>query len=133
MWTRERTTKPTCVMSLLVTVVLTNAIAPSFDAFTSRAVASQWRGACYTWTRGADEGATALAVATGFVTEPTACTAEVTEVMRSCGGAVQGVKETREGGAGVGLTLNRADDGFLYFDGELACPSRLRCLACLSI
>jgi hypothetical protein len=53
----------------------------------------------------------------------------VEEVMRSCGGAVQGVRETD------GTYLNRADDGFVYFpdgsyssgpttlDGEQISPS----------
>eukprot|EP00966_Prymnesium_polylepis_P181631 4207200-Prymnesium_polylepis.1 len=37
------------------------------------------------------------------------------EVMRSCGGAVQGLREVREARENP-LTLNRADDGFCFFD-----------------
>lgn len=52
---------------------------------------------------------------------------EVEEVMRSCGGAVQGMRElpsltfatdeTEDGDEG-GYYLNRANDGFIYFDGD---------------
>ena len=55
---------------------------------------------------------------------------EVQEVMRSCGGAVQGAREVplglgrregeeekeEDGGVGEGRYHNRADDGFVYFD-----------------
>ena len=38
----------------------------------------------------------------------------VEEVMRSCGGAVQGIREISRGEEGI--YLNRADDGFLFWD-----------------
>lgn len=43
---------------------------------------------------------------------------EVEEVMRSCGGAVQGLRETKKEGESLEQTWyhNRADDGFLFFD-----------------
>ncbi|GFH52090.1 hypothetical protein CTEN210_08566 [Chaetoceros tenuissimus] len=40
--------------------------------------------------------------------------AEVQEVMRSCGGAIQGIKELSHDNSGD-LYHNRADDGFVYF------------------
>jgi hypothetical protein len=44
----------------------------------------------------------------------------VDEVMRSCGGAVQGVREVpllaSQQGEDIGPYLNRANDGFVYFD-----------------
>ncbi len=47
---------------------------------------------------------------------------EVEEVMRSCGGAVQGIREVKAiqelcgDSSSSGLYHNRADDGFIYFD-----------------
>ena len=52
-------------------------------------------------------------------------TLSVQEVMRSCGGAVQGIREvpTKKDEAEEGYYLNRANDGFLYFDqdGSYSC------------
>lgn len=47
-----------------------------------------------------------IAVAPGHITPPAPCSSEVSEVMRSCGGAVQGVREVRQPGGGV-VNLNR--------------------------
>ena len=47
----------------------------------------------------------------------TTMTSDVEEVMRSCGGAVQGVKEIQYTGKVFDrMYHNRADDGFVYFD-----------------
>ena len=79
---------------LLCTVaVRTTALAPSFDTFSAAATGS-WHGTQYKWP--GDTGV--------------ACTAVVDEVMRSCGGAVQGVR------VDDGPLLNRQDDGFCFFD-----------------
>ena len=76
--------------------VHTNALAPNFDTFSAAAVGS-WTGTQYQWTA---DGAT----------NGVPCTAVVDEVMRSCGGAVQGVR------VDDGPLLNRQDDGFCFFD-----------------
>ena len=82
---------------LLCTVaVRTSALAPSFDTFSVAATGS-WTGTQYEWT---PDGAT----------NGVPCTAVVDEVMRSCGGAVQGVR------VDDGPLLNRQDDGFCFFD-----------------
>ena len=82
---------------LLCTIaVRTAALAPSFDTFSAAAVGS-WTGTQYQWTA---DGAT----------NGVPCTAVVDEVMRSCGGAVQGVR------VDDGPLLNRQDDGFCFFD-----------------
>ena len=82
---------------LLYTItVRTSALAPSFDTFSAAAVGS-WTGTQYQWTAdGAKSGVP--------------CTAVVEEVMRSCGGAVQGLR------VDDGPLLNRQDDGFCFFD-----------------
>ena len=76
--------------------VRTNALAPNFDTFSAAAVGS-WTGTQYQWTA---DGAT----------NGVPCTAVVDEVMRSCGGAVQGVR------VDDGPLLNRQDDGFCFFN-----------------
>ena len=82
---------------LLSTIaVRTSALAPSFDTFSAAATGS-WTGTQYQWTA---DGAT----------NGVPCTAVVDEVMRSCGGAVQGIR------VGEGPLLNRQDDGFCFFD-----------------
>ena len=82
---------------LLCTVaVRTTALAPSFDTFSAAATGS-WTGSQYQWTA---DGAT----------NGVPCTSVVEEVMRSCGGAVQGVR------VDDGPLLNRQDDGFCFFD-----------------
>ena len=82
---------------LLCTVaVRTSALAPSFDTFSVAATGS-WTGTQYQWTA---DGAT----------NGVPCTAVVDEVMRSCGGAVQGVR------VDDGPLLNRQDDGFCFFN-----------------
>ena len=77
-----------------IIAVRTTALAPSFDTF-SAATTGSWRGTRYKWP-GDPNGV--------------ACTAVVDEVMRSCGGAVQGIR------VGDGPLLNRQDDGFCFFD-----------------
>ena len=85
------------MLLLLCTIVVrTAALAPSFDTFSAAAVGS-WTGTQYQWTA---DGAT----------NGVPCTAVVDEVMRSCGGAVQGVR------VDDGPLLNRQDDGFCFFD-----------------
>ena len=74
--------------------VRTNALAPNFDTFSAAATGS-WHGTQYQWP-GDKNGVP--------------CTAVVEEVMRSCGGAVQGVR------VDDGPLLNRQDDGFCFFD-----------------
>mmetsp|Transcript_7772 Transcript_7772/g.14652 ORF Transcript_7772/g.14652 Transcript_7772/m.14652 type:complete len:314 (+) Transcript_7772:52-993(+) len=65
---------------------------------------------------------------------PGSCTArQVEEVMRSCGGAVQGIREeTNMSSSNIGesMYLNRADDGFVYFDcgTYTKCPTQLQLL-----
>lgn len=60
------------------------------------------------------------------------CTArQVEEVMRSCGGAVQDIREqTNMSNSNIGesMYLNRADDGFVYFDcgTYTKCPTQLQ-------
>ena len=82
---------------LLCTIaVRTSALAPSFDTFSAAAVGS-WTGTQYQWTA---DGATS----------GVPCEVVVDEVMRSCGGAVQGVR------VDDGPLLNRQDDGFCFFD-----------------
>ena len=80
---------------LLCTVaVRTTALAPSFDTFSAAATGS-WTGTQYEWPGD---------------TNGVACETVVDEVMRSCGGAVQGIR------VGEGPLLNRQDDGFCFFD-----------------
>ena len=101
--------------------------APSFDAFLTRAV-NDWQGASYSW-QASDSTATPemelmpLGVAPGFVTAPSPSSTKVSEVMRSCGGAVQGVEEARTATTPSGkpadatVMLNRQTDGTTFFDG----------------
>ena len=84
-----------CRTLLLCTIaVRTTALAPSFDTFSAAATGS-WTGTLYEWPGDANG---------------VACESVVDEVMRSCGGAVQGVR------VGDGPLLNRQDDGFCFFD-----------------
>ena len=77
-----------------IIAVRTTALAPSFDTFSAAATGS-WTGTLYEWPGDANG---------------VACESVVDEVMRSCGGAVQGVR------VGDGPLLNRQDDGFCFFD-----------------
>ncbi len=77
-----------------IIAVRTTALAPSFDTFSAAAMGS-WHGTRYEWPGD---------------TNGVACTSVVDEVMRSCGGAVQGVR------VDDGPLLNRQDDGFCFFD-----------------
>ena len=80
---------------LLCTIaVRTAALAHSFDTFSAAATGS-WTGTLYEWPGDANG---------------VACESVVDEVMRSCGGAVQGVR------VDDGPLLNRQDDGFCFFD-----------------
>ena len=89
------------------------AVAPRFDAFVSRAAGS-FTGASFSWALSQQDDTFApLGVAAGFVSPLSPCATESTEIMRSCGGAVQGLTETQ--GASE-IALNRAHDGFVYFD-----------------
>ena len=82
------------LLLLCTLAVRTTALAPSFDTFSAAATGS-WTGTQYEWPGD---------------TNGVPCTAVVDEVMRSCGGAVQGVR------VGDGPLLNRQDDGFCFFD-----------------
>ena len=77
-----------------IIAVRTTALAPSFDTFSAAATGS-WHGTQYQWPGD---------------TNGVPCTSVVDEVMRSCGGAVQGVRVDE------GPLLNRQDDGFCFFD-----------------
>lgn len=90
------------------------AAAPSFDSFLTQAV-GRWKGASYTWQAFESDGARPLGVAPGYVTTPLASTTTVSEVMRSCGGAVQGVEEVRTGPQPTKIMLNRQVDGTTFF------------------
>ena len=83
-----------CFGLVATIAVHTNALAPSFDAFSAAATGS-WHGTQYEWPGD---------------TNGVACETVVDEVMRSCGGAVQGVR------VDDGPLLNRQDDGFCFFD-----------------
>ena len=50
-------------------------------------------------------------VVEGFITPPAVSSCEVSEVMRSCGGAVQGVSEERKQPMSGSVALNRQADG----------------------
>ena len=82
------------LLLLCTLAVRTAALAPSFDTFSAAATGS-WTGTRYEWPGD---------------TNGVACETVVDEVMRSCGGAVQGVR------VGDGPLLNRQDDGFCFFD-----------------
>ena len=97
-------------------------VVPSFDNFLQRSTGA-WRGAGYTWspTEPSTGLAMPLGVVEGFITPPAESSCEVSEVMRSCGGAVQGVREERQQPIKGDVTLNRQVDGFTYFsDGSWA-------------
>ena len=83
-----------CFGLVAIIAVHASALAPSFDTFSAAAVGS-WHGTQYRWPGD---------------TNGVACTAVVDEVMRSCGGAVQGIR------VGDGPLLNRQDDGFYFFN-----------------
>lgn len=81
--------------------------APRFDNF-SEALVGRWG-----YMRNPNDGGGFQNTLDGINYEDALATGIVEEVMRSCGGAVQGVRETD------GVYLNRADDGFVYFpDGS---------------
>ena len=97
-------------------------VVPSFESFLQRSTGA-WRGAGYTWspTEPSSGAAMPLGVVEGFITPPAVSSCEVSEVMRSCGGAVQGVSEERKQPISGTVTLNRQVDGFTYFsDGSWA-------------
>ena len=119
---RPRATTPDIISRVIkmlaAACVLTLAIAPNFDTFLTNSL-GRWRGASYMWQLSADSDGgdfLPLGVAPGYITAPTAASTEVTEVMRSCGGAVQGVKEERQCQPSDGeVTLNRQIDGTTFF------------------
>lgn len=89
-------------------------IAPSFETFLQHGLGS-WQGVGFTWFPEApDEPSLPVAVAPGYITMPIECSSEVSEVMRSCGGAVQGVREVRQPSGGE-VTLNRQAEGTTFF------------------
>jgi hypothetical protein len=91
-------------------------VAPSFDTFLTHSCGS-WRGAGFTWTPSpTDADGLPLGIAPGAVTRPAPSATTVEEVMRSCGGAVQGVDENRATTQGDGkVFLNRQHDGTTFF------------------
>lgn len=93
----------------------TFAVAPNFEAFARRAT-GHWQGARFTWTNSEEPDAIALGVSEGYVTVPVQSSSQMEEVMRSCGGAVQGLREIREAQESQSVFLNRADDGFVFFE-----------------
>ena len=97
-------------------VASVGALAPDFDSFVTHAV-GKWKGAAYCWQRTAEnDDYLPLGVAPGYITPPSACSTEVSEVMRSCGGAVQGVQEERRCQPADGtVALNRQVDGTTFF------------------
>ena len=117
------TCRVSVVVSLMSAVHFTAALSPSFHTFVSRST-GRWEGAASRWSRvPAAFGEEGLQVSGFAGLESFSLSAaamkterEVQEVMRSCGGAIQGVKETRSGVNDDGLYLNRADDNFCYFD-----------------
>ncbi|KAJ1445045.1 hypothetical protein M885DRAFT_551140 [Pelagophyceae sp. CCMP2097] len=115
------------MQQVLLCVALAQAawgLAPDFGLFSVRATGT-WSGAKTRWSGGAalqEEIADAVSISGVEGLAPFAVSssampsqAAVEEVMRACGGAVQGVSEARAD-AGAALYLNRADDGFCYFD-----------------
>ena len=100
----------------LATAVCASMVAPSFDSFLTNAC-GRWRGAHYTWTPSpADAEGLPLGIAPGAITQPKPSATVVEEVMRSCGGAVQGVDEARATTQGDGkVFLNRQSDGTTFF------------------
>jgi hypothetical protein len=89
-------------------------IPPSFDTFLQHGLGS-WRGVGFTWyPEPPDDPSVPVAVAPGYITMPHECSSEVSEVMRSCGGAVQGVREARQPSGGE-VTLNRQAEGTTFF------------------
>ena len=104
---------------MLSVLVASLALAPSFDSFLANSL-GRWRGASYLWQSAVDADDKAkflpLSVAPGFITTPTASSTQVTEQMRSCGGAVQGVQEERQCQPADGtVVLNRQIDGTTFF------------------
>lgn len=89
-----------------------NGLAPSFDSFLSRSTGA-WRGVGYSWSPDESSGLMPLGVTPGHITPPDHVSCLVSEVMRSCGGAVQGVRESLQGGGEV--YLNRQSEGFSFF------------------
>lgn len=105
------------------------AVSASFDSFLERGLGS-WRGASYTWTPSAateSSGLMPLGVVPGCIAPPEPCSSEISEVMRACGGAVQGVREQRQPSGGE-VVLNRQVDGVSFFSsGSWAqAPAALR-------
>ena len=131
---------------LLQLLPRTTPLAPSFDVFSDR-VTGSWRGSCFEWfdsdpsddellkARNTDDGfiergrraeeAISLAglcsPSSFYMVPPSPVSSSVEEVMRSCGGAVQGVRESwswssLEDDPERSLFLNRQNDGFTFFD-----------------
>lgn len=98
--------------SLAFVLAAAHALAPSFDSFLSRSTGS-WRGVGYSWSPTESDGLMPLGVTPGHITPPDHVSCVVSEVMRSCGGAVQGVRENLQGGGEV--YLNRQSEGFSFF------------------
>jgi hypothetical protein len=102
-------TAPILALSLLLPPCepFTPCPAPRFDDF-GEALVGRWGN-----LRKPNDYGGFLDAIHGKEDERVLATGVVEEVMRSCGGAVQGVRETD------GVYLNRADDGFVYFpDGS---------------
>jgi hypothetical protein len=88
-------------------------VAPSFETFQHGL--GSWRGVGFTWfPEPTEEPTLPVLSSSGYITMPQECSSEVSEVMRSCGGAVQGVREVRQPSGGA-VTLNRQTDGTTFF------------------
>ena len=112
-------------------VIQAQALAPAFDAFSSAATGA-WDGSRYTWSATALEDHVEVSTGAGdrwWLAVPQKAETSCEEVMRSCGGAVQGVRVSTDGVEGV--VLNRQDDGFVFFDDGSWClgPTSLEALA----
>jgi hypothetical protein len=134
------------LLIFLNVVQLCHPLAPSFSKFSDKVI-GHWQGASYSFYaadpigksddddiggflrrgRWADHAVplAGLCSPSSFLVTPTVgCTGSVEEVMRSCGGAVQGVREElrwsdkieEEDEAASSLFLNRQCDGFTHFD-----------------
>jgi len=116
------------MLVLVHAVALSMAAAPSFDSFVTH-VEGRWTGASYTWTPTEAAGSMPLGVAPGYVTTPKPSKTVASPVMRSCGGAVQGVEEAREtlSQAAGTVMLNRQADGttFLTYGSWAQAPAAL--------
>ena len=100
------------VGTMMISAVL--GLAPSFESFLTHAE-GRWNGASYTWSAEGTNGKP-LGVAPGYVTTPTPSSTVMSPIIRSCGGAVQGLEEDRTCAQALAkVVLNRQVDGTTFF------------------